>query len=114
MCGEVGKQLVLRELDLNIVNSQNELNVGKSKGGTWRTRMSVEGKNSRKEQGEGPETDENRNCINGKRGFCLVDEEKQMDDPVHMGKKVKVGKELITFCENLVGVASHKWPQIDK
>lgn len=80
---------VLGEVDHNSMSLQQELPTETKKSGSWKRKINAKGNKCRRDQGEG-EGKENvgsRTINNRKRGFCLVDEEKLMADPIQIGKK---------------------------
>lgn len=85
--------------------------VEKKKGDAWerRTRMNemTEGRKDKNEKKN------SKAMISNKRGFSLRDEEKLEEADEQNRKKDKHRMEEINICENLVEVASQKWPHSD-
>lgn len=73
----------------------------------------MKGKIYRKDRGERIEIKGNMNSTNGKKLFCLIDEEGLEEEASYSGKRIKVELGEKSICEKLVNVAGQKWPQVD-
>lgn len=105
---------VLREIDQNIILPKGKPQGKSNKGGTWKRRVTVMDTTSQSGQGGDIEGVTNCSVKNGKRNFCLVDEEETEYESSQIGKRSKAGVEYQLSCEDMVGVASHEWPQLDQ
>lgn len=114
MGGESEVLRVLREIDQNVSLPKGQSQGKPSKGGTWKRRVTA--METTNQSGQGRDTECVAQCLgkNDKRNFCLVAEEETDCESGQKGKRSKAGLEHQLSCEEMVGVASHKWPQKDQ
>lgn len=82
------------------------------KPGSWKRRARAIQTPTGKENGMA--LDAQAKEVSGKRGFELRDEDEVPGDEEYHSKKLKSGGENLQLSENMVEIASPKWPQGDQ
>lgn len=105
---------MLRELDQNRITQRQRIRSEIVNVGSWKMRANPAGRDGINSSGDGLEQSVNRNCTNGKKRFCLVEDDDSLDIVVQNGKEIKMRQEKMNMVEIFVEETSHKSPQVDQ
>lgn len=104
------RKRALIELDQNNKAGQEEIAEGSIKIGSWKGKARAKGKENRNSHGGGKEKEENKDSLCGKKRFYLRNEGDGVKKLMQVEKKVRLNSEKMILSENVVEVASQKWP----
>lgn len=105
---------VLRELDQDRITQRQRIRSEIVNVGSLKMRANPTGRDGINSPGDGLEKSVNRNCINGKKRFCLVEDDDSIDTVVQNGKEIKMRQEEMNMVDIFVEETSHKRPQVDQ